>query len=137
MSALERLVRIESGHTLAQWFERDSSGGGKGLTVTGVESLSGRHLSAEAFPELLLRQAWKEDADNALVNDYLRWLSPYLLTLQDISDPTRKGLEQQARNRATLVNDNWIFYPKIIDQAAIDAARVEVRIRQSCYDNDQ
>ena len=137
MSALERLVWIESGHTLAQWFERDSGGGGTGLAVTGAESLSGRHLPADAFPELLLRQAWKGDADNALVNDYLHWLSPYLLTLQDISDPTRKGLEQQARDRATLVDDNWLFYPKIIDQAAIDAARVEVRIRQSCCDNGQ
>lgn len=131
MSALERLIQIESGHTLAQWFERDSTGAGNGLPVAGYESLSDRQLPDSAFPELLLRQEWEADCDSALVEDYLNWLSPYLLTLQNISDQTRKKLEPLARSRAILVNDNWTLYPKVIDHAIIDAARVEVQIRQS------
>jgi len=132
MSALERLIQTESGHTLAQWFERDSSGGGRGLPLAGNESLNDRQLPAGAFPELLLRQVWQAEWDSTLVDDYLNWLAPYLLTLQEISDQTRGKLEQHARGRAMLINDNWTLYPKIIDRAAIDAARVEVRIRQSC-----
>ena len=52
MSGLERLVRIESGHTLAQWFARDASGAGQGLPVAGCDSLNNRRLPAGAFPEL-------------------------------------------------------------------------------------
>ena len=127
MSALERQVRIEAGHTLCQWFVRSESGEGTGLAIPGFTELSGRKLDMQSFPETLLRY---ESCDSDLVSSYLSWISPYLLTLQQLSDKSREMLEQQARKRAVLVDCNWKLYPKVINPAFIDAARVEAQLRQ-------
>ncbi|MCP4992249.1 MAG: hypothetical protein GY934_00465 [Gammaproteobacteria bacterium] len=127
MSALERQVRIEAGHTLCQWFERSESGEGTGVAIPVFTELNGRKLGRHSFPETLLRE---ESCDSDLVSSYLSWISPYLLTLQQLSDKSREMLEQQARKRAVLVDSNWKLYPKVIDPAFIDAARVEAQLRQ-------
>lgn len=126
MSALERQVRIAAGHTLCQWFERVESGGGKGFEVAGLTELSKRKLDKHRFPEVLLHE---ENCDQDLAASYLSWISPYLLTLQRLSDKNRKILEQQARKRALLVDRNWRLYPKVIDPAFIDTVRVEAQLR--------
>lgn len=127
MSALERQVRIAAGHTLCQWFERTVTGEGIGIALEGFSALSGRRLDMHSFPELLLRE---ESCDNDLAAAYLRWISPYLLTLQLLSDKTRKMLEQQARHRALLVERNWKLYPKVIDPTFINTTRIEAQLRQ-------
>lgn len=128
-SALNRLVQIESGHAVGQWFERDAAGYGTGGVVETAPSLSGRTLEPAQFPELLLRRSWSDRYANALVSDYLAWTSPSLLTLQNLEDLTRKWLQRQARYHASRVNEIWPLYPREVDQAFIDAARVEARIK--------
>lgn len=132
MSALERLVMIESGHGLTQWFKRLPSGEGIGLGVEHHEKLDNRHLEAEQFPELLIREQWADCYDQALVADYLAWRSPLLLTLQNISDQTRQGLEQQATAYALEVDSLWVLYPKILSDIFLNTARVEAKLRKSC-----
>ena len=128
IDALNRLVSLESGHALAQWFERLPSGAGAALPIPDMDRLNNRLLPADCFPELLIREHWRDRHDADLVADYIGWLSPLLLTLRQISDDRRVTLESQARRRAVKVEESWRFYPKIIDKGAIEAARVEARL---------
>ncbi|HXK57270.1 MAG TPA: hypothetical protein PLZ16_11555, partial [Gammaproteobacteria bacterium] len=74
---------------------------------------------------------WDDALAGAVISDYHDWLSPYLLTLQNLSDEQRAGLERKAVERAVAVEACWRLYPKIIDRGIIDAARVEARLRLS------
>ena len=122
---LERLVRDAAGHPPRQgWFERRSDG--TGSLVNG-----GRELGSTAFPRLLLRKEWKSAADSGLVSDYLEWCAPWLLTLPDLDDATRSGLERAAQARALEVDARYRLYPRIVHHQLIDAARVEARLRRS------
>ncbi|OOZ36886.1 hypothetical protein [Solemya velesiana gill symbiont] len=75
-SSLEHLARTEAGHGLSQWFERLTSGDGKGLTHTHHKEHEGRILSNEQFPELLLREQRSDCHDQLLVAGYLDWIPP-------------------------------------------------------------
>ncbi len=131
INALERLVRIEAGHGVSQWFERLPGGNGKGLAHPHCQEIANRELDKELFPELLLREQWSDCYDQVLVADYLAWLSPRLLELQNISRSKRKILEQHASVYALEVDANWRLYPEIIDTSFLDTARVEARLRSA------
>jgi hypothetical protein len=131
MSALERMIRIESGHTLGQWFRRGDDGSGESLPMEGFNQLNGRNLTAAAFPELMLREEWNDGYDSSLVAEYLEWQAPTLLTLDRIRDKTRSRLEQQAKKRALEVVRHCRLYPRIIHHEIITAARVEARLRRN------
>lgn len=115
------------------WFKRTAGDRGEPQSSTHGTDIRSPHttLSADAFPLLLLSSSWEDNLARSLVADYLSWLSPYLLTLQNLPDELRIDLERKATKRATVVANCWRFYPRIIDRNIIDAARVEARIRQS------
>lgn len=119
---LEHLVRQRAAGRA--WFRRDAHG--RGIPVTGGET-----LQADAFPPLGLTTDWDEAHERALVEDYLAWRAPRLLMLQHIDDPTRRWLEPHACRRAGELAAAFRLIPRIIDRAAIDAARVEARIRHA------
>jgi hypothetical protein len=132
LSALEKQVTGAAGSArLAQWFWREPDGSATGLADGVPVELAMRTLPAAAFPELLLREAWPEPAQAELVRDYLGWLAPRLLTLPGIADATRSRLERTARHQSALVDRLWRVYPKVIDRALIEEARVEARLRRA------
>lgn len=114
-----------------QWYLRQPDGGG--LPCAGGDSRAdrGEELTGAAFPPLTLSELWPEPGQTDFVKDYIDWLAPRLLTLTDLSNQARRRLEQAARNQALAVEENFALYPKVIDHALIDAARVEARIRRS------
>ena len=128
VSALEQLVGTRSSDMPSLWFERDRQGMGR--TIANTPDEERRELPAAAFPERLLKTDLGSEDEDSLVADYLAWSAPYLLTLP-LTDETRALCEQQAVKRALLVADLWQLYPKIVDTAAINAARVEARLRRS------
>ena len=131
-AAVEALVRQAAGtNPMQQWFERDAQGGGHGLPYRAPESLGGRELAAGQFPELPWRSEWASERDAALMADYTAWSAPRLLTLHGLSDATRATLEMAARRQAEAVDTLFQLYPRIVDRALIDAARVEARLRRA------
>jgi len=129
MAQLEEVIAKAAGDARVQWFARNPDGSASGLPSATDVPLSGRILTAEQFPTLLLQERWADPATRALADDYLAWNAARLLTLQSLSNATRSRLEQQARHDASGVERLWRLYPEIIDSACIDAARVEARIR--------
>ena len=131
-AAVEALVRQTVGATVPeQWFERLPDGSGRGLGNRVPTLLADRWLPADAFPERLVREAWQTPRDAALVADYLVWLAPQLLTLQELSDATRARVEHDACTQAAALDALYPLYPRIIDHARVEAARVEARLRQA------
>lgn len=126
---LERRVEQAAGRRRqAQWFRRDAEGG----SCVGHHApahLLGRRLPARAFPALTLRTEWQDAEDAALVADYIRWLSPYLLMLPGLDEALRARLERSAAKHALAVAKLWRLYPRLIDSAFVRRARVEAELR--------
>ena len=82
------------------------------------------------FPALGLKTDWKRDIECDLVRDYLAWQARRLLMLQNIDDDERCWLERQACRQAVELAAGYRLIPQIIDHDAIEAARVEARLRR-------
>lgn len=130
-SRLEKLVRDGAGHPPRQcWFQRSQDGSGVAVNPDSVEPSPETSLPDSEFPPLLLRQDWRDDMDTALVQNYLAWCAPRLLTLTNLDDVTRGWLEQEARSQALLIESYYRLYPKVVHKELIDTARVEARLRR-------
>lgn len=117
---------------MAQWFYREADRSGHGLGGSHVpETLIGRTLAAEEFPELLISEDWPDDNDCLLAEDYHHWLSPQLLLLPHLHHTTRLRLEQAAQQHAMAVSRQYQLYPAIADQKIMNRILVEARLRKS------
>jgi hypothetical protein len=131
VEALERLVRQAAGRRRStQWF-RGEGDTRIGLDLGAPPELAGRDLPDTAFPPLTLRTEWPDDRDARLAADYVAWLSPYLLTLTNLSDQTRRDLELDAMRHALVVDDLWRLYPRVLDSSLLARARVEAKLRRA------
>lgn len=131
VEAVERLIAQSAGsRPMTQWFSPDMDDW-VGLAPGAPSQLVGRRLPREDFPPLTLRTDWSHASDRSLIDDYIAWLAPYLLSLPDLSEQTRRALELQASRHALLVDSLWPLYPSILDVDIIKRARVEARLRRS------
>ena len=121
-----------------QWFYRNCFDYGKGLQGINLKKkFTGRELSARLFPKMLLQQQWLHPFEKTLVDTFIHWLSPYLLTLDLLTDSQRLTLEQAARQYALAVDKMYPLYPKVLDEQAINAARIEAVMRRSNQINNR
>ena len=130
---LEQLI---SNHTqspvLCQWFHRNDDGSAQAINVPDSKpELDGRKLSANDFPELLIKAHWPDLNIEILVEEYHEWLAPKLLCLQNIQDSTREMLEHAASHQALLSSQLLPLFPKTINQKIINKIMVETTIRKS------
>lgn len=110
---------------VAQWFLRADDGAGLGRhTLKGSEHLRGRVLEAEAFAPLFVATRDMDPQHAQLVQDYHAWQAPWLLLLPCLDDAARNALETCACEQAELVEKHCRLYPRMIDRAALQAARV-------------
>ena len=89
---------------------------------------TGEAISAHQFPVLLLDEHWANDEDHRRAGEYIKWISPSLLTLQHLDRGTRARIEQNLNVQAISIEHHWQLYPEIIDQKLLKAARVQSRI---------
>lgn len=130
-----RVYRAAGPRPRARWFRREP-GAGRRVGVDASGGQSDGPLPAAVFPRLHLRAEWPGEQGegvptNALVADYLGWLSPYLLTLPYLPDDLRARLEREARRHALAVDLVWRLYPKVLDPALVRRSRVEAKLRRS------
>lgn len=116
----------------AQLFRRSANGDGTGFTGIDLDPrLEHRDLASSDFPCLLLDRKQHDATHRQLIDDFICWQAPWLLLLPTLDDATRRAFEQHARAQPEKLVQAFHCYPEIIDQSAIDAARVEVRIRET------
>ncbi len=123
-SFLEAMVRDRAGQTRrCVWYQRQADG-----SASACDDPRSR-LAAERFPELPISEDWCKPEERDLIADYIRWKAPQLLMLPSLGEDTRERLERLAVNQAEAVERLWRLYPKIHNQALLNSARVEARIR--------
>lgn len=116
----------------AQIFHRQPDGRGHGLHGIHLDpGLQQRVLPENAFPRLLIRRDQHDQQHQALIEDYLDWLAPWLLLLPCLSQEERSHYEQQSRKQALEVEKQYRLYPEIIDDSLIKASLVEAQLRRS------
>ncbi len=116
----------------AQVFARSDDGSGTALHGSNLDNAhSNRILPPEAFPETLLDTVDHDAAHHTLIKDFIAWQAPWLLLLPTLDRETRHDYERQARSQPVKLVRHYRLYPEIIDNALIEAARVEVRLRET------
>lgn len=108
----------------ARWFQRHPDG--SGMPLNRPDDVP---LPATAFPSLLLSAPGAAGAQQLLEN-FLAWQSPYLLTLP-LDSATRRHLERQACQQPEVVYSLHRLYPEIGDSACINAALVAAMLSRS------
>ena len=121
---LEKQVRQLGRHKA--WFRRGPNGEGERMNSPAEPQTE----DAAMFPALGLKTYWKRDIESDLVRDYLAWQAPRLLMLQNIDDDERRWLERHACRQAVELAAGYRLIPQVIDHDAIEAARVEARLRR-------
>jgi hypothetical protein len=117
---------------VAQWFYRTDDGSGLGLhTLKDGQGLSGRLLEASAFPPLFIATAGMDAAHTQLVRDYHAWQAPWMLLLPHLDELTRRTLEASACQQAELIEKHCRLYPAVVDQLALQAARVAAALARN------
>ena len=126
---LNQLVNARTGETPgAQWFFRKDDGYGLGIDAVNIdESYIGREMS----PRMFVEQQWENDSERALFEDFINWLSPWLLLMDFLSDSKRQSFENAARQHALLADEMHWLYPEVINKKNINAARVEAVLRKA------
>lgn len=120
---LEAEVRKRAGFNPSTlWVSRDAARSG---TYTADGSLIGR----EALPIYGIREDWSNEQNTALVERYIDWIAPSLLTLPYLGDQERGRLESRLQQQAISIEYHWRLYPKILDKEKIVAARVQARLQ--------
>jgi hypothetical protein len=122
---LETLVKERAGfNARTHWVTRDEQGGG-------TSDDGNIRLQAEDFPTLLITREWTETGQSMLVEGYLRWIAPSLLTLQHLNREQRAWLEQSLHLQAESVEHHWRLYPELVDERHLTSARVQCRMQRS------
>jgi hypothetical protein len=127
---VEALVNATAGRPVrAQWFRR----------APHVEALSAHHPpqgtnhvpGPDELPELPVRSTWRDQEQQQLMDAFIDWQAPLLLTLPTLSDQTRDRLERAAC-RQPLALDAWHrLYPRVLNKARVKTALVEATLRKS------
>jgi hypothetical protein len=121
---LETQVKQRAGFNINTYWIKRLAGG------EGVIEKSDRSISADQFPVLLLDENWENDEEQQRVREYIKWISPSLLTLQHLDKDTRVRLENNLNVQAVSIEHHWHLFPEIIDQKLLKAARVQSKIEE-------
>jgi hypothetical protein len=122
---LERRVRDAGRQTT--WFDRSDPD--RPVRLDGL----GEPLAEAAcvFPSMGLKTDWPDRESRRLAADYIDWLAPWLLMLPGLGDDERRHLEHSACRRAVALSTVYPLLPRIMDRDAVEAARVEARLRRA------
>lgn len=101
---------------------------------TRAHTAEGSLIDRDEFPVYGIREEWPNENNEALVEGYINWIAPSLLTLPYLRDEERSRLESRLRYQASSIEYHWRLYPKILDEEKIIAARVQARL-QSANEN--
>ena len=121
---LEKLVEsTASSNVCRYWVNREEDGGG--MLERGKGS-----FSVGEFPSFLISDNWPDEENSSMVNEYIEWIAPSLLTLQNLSDVERNRLENSLNVQAVSVEHHWHLYPEMVDETKLTAARVQCRLQK-------
>jgi hypothetical protein len=99
------------------------------------ETIQGEHLSRDLFPAFGIAEDWADESNKSLVQSYIDWMAPALLTLPYLNKTERTRLESNLHKRACRIEYYWRLYPRILDKKKLVSARVQARMASE-FSND-
>ena len=124
-AALIEQVRQRAGFNInTHWIIRDASGDGRMIT-------GDRHFESTDLPRFLLSEDWPQSHQKQRVEKYIEWIAPSLLTLQNLTLPTRESLEKKLYVQAVSIEYHYHLYSQVIQQKLIKSAQVQSRLQKS------
>ena len=117
-------MRQRAGFNIRKYWIKRLPGG------DGIVENTGSSIPADQFPVLLLDENWVNDEEQLRAREYIRWISPSLLTLQHLDNYTRARIENNLNVQAISIEHHWHLYPEIINQKLLKAARVQSKIEK-------
>ena len=122
---LEKLVeRTASLNICKYWVDREDDG-------SGMLEIKGERIKVDELPSCLICEDWPDEKEISLVNDYIAWVAPSLLSLQHLSKAERVRLENHLNVQAVSVEHHWNLYPETVDEKKLTAARVQCRLQKA------
>jgi len=116
----------------AYWIERQIDGSGvvhsNDLNKPAVSNIE---FSAELFPYNMIATDVFSPMEQKILKQYLKWVAPFLLSLQNISDTTREQLEVDAYRRPMAIYNVYRTLPKVINHKLLNAALVAAELRKA------
>ena len=124
--------KLTGSSSAAIWVKRDKSGQNS-LIRQNQESktLTQGHFTKLEYPALGIKQIWETQDQQQLLDDYIQWLSPFLLTLSSLDQTMRAKLEIAAQQRPLVVERIHHLYPDIVDRTLINKILVEATMRRA------
>lgn len=121
---LESQVSQRAGFSINKYWIKRLPGG------DGILANTASSIPADQFPVLLLDENWVNDEEQHRAREYIKWISPSLLTLQHLDKDTRTRIEKNLNVQAISIEHHWHLYPEIINQKLLKAARVQSQIEK-------
>lgn len=125
-----RVAELAGREPTAQWFERRPDGSGVPCVEVGDDTPPVAIRSSD-FGGFQIDESALDDAQIDLLREIEDWQAPSLLQLPDLPPAARRALEIAACRHAVRLAEQLPLYPCVLDRAAITAALVEARMRQS------
>src|SRR5688572_548861 len=116
---------------VAHWFLRKADGSGSTLRNGLAAHCERVSLPPNAFPEMLISEAWAGSEARALAREYHEWNAAALLTHLDLSVATRRRLEIAACRRPEKLLEVYRLIPEFVDRAKLEIALVQARLMRT------
>jgi hypothetical protein len=118
-SKLEAMVKQRAGFNIKKrWITRQTDGS---LT----DAKNEENIESLELPPFLLTMEWQDKEQSRLAREYIEWISPSLLTLQNLDKQDRARVESTLAIQAMSVDYHWHLYPEVIDEENLNAVRVQ------------
>ncbi|MCW8956124.1 MAG: hypothetical protein OQL09_04515 [Gammaproteobacteria bacterium] len=98
---------------------------------SGIIEASQINMPASEFPPYLLTEHWPDAEQSKLVENYINWIAPSLLTLQNLNRQQRQQLEKNLNVQAISIEHHRKLYQEIIDEKYINSALVQCRLQKA------
>lgn len=122
---LEELIQRKASSNINKyWVNREADG-------SGMLEIDGDSTRVSEFPGFLLSASWTDEEHRSLVQEYIAWIAPSLLSLQHLSKDERGWLEARLNVQAVSVEHHWHLYPETVDEKKLTAARVQCRLQKA------
>lgn len=115
----------------AQWILRQQP---QAIGLNGYfieDKLIERRLDNQCFPKFVIREQWASESSSQFVSDYIDWLSPWLLLMQNLDQEERARFEKQAMRHALSAAKQLLLYPQLLDPSLENRVRVEAALRNA------
>ena len=121
---VEQLKKAAGFNVRKYWINRREDG-------SGVVELTNQIITAEDFPVYLVSEKWINAEHAKRADDYINWVAPSLLTLQNLTAQQRLRLEKNLSHQAISIEHHQLLYPEVIDRKCINAALVQCKLQKA------